>query len=119
GVGLGTGDAVVVVATEDHAASLVENLSARGIDAAVAREQGRFIVRDARETLSTFMIDGMPDEARFRDVVGTVIAQAIQEHRSVRAFGEMVALLWAEGRREAALRLEEMWNDLARRQPFS
>jgi PAS domain S-box-containing protein len=31
----------------------------------------------------------------------------------------MVALLWAEGRREAALQLEELWNDLARTQPFS
>src|SRR6185503_5037963 len=99
--------------------ALIASLTARGIDSTLAREQGRLIVRDARETLSTFMVDGMPDAARFHDVVGTVMARAVDEHRSVRAFGEMVALLWAEGRRDAALRLEELWNDLARTQPFS
>ena len=119
GVGLGAGGAVIVVATKAHVEALVANLTARGIDTAVAREQGRFIVLDAHETLSRFMVDGMPDAALFSDVVGTVIARAIEDHRNVRAFGEMVALLWAEGHREAALRLEELWNELARKKPFS
>ena len=30
----------------------------------------------------------------------------------MRAFGEMVSLLWAEELYEAALRLEQLWNDL-------
>ena len=32
--------------------------------------------------------------------------------RASSAFGEMVALLWAEGNHAAAIRLEELWNDL-------
>src|SRR5436305_29207 len=31
----------------------------------------------------------------------------------------MVALLWAQGQREAAMRLEHLWNDLARTHAFS
>jgi two-component system CheB/CheR fusion protein len=31
----------------------------------------------------------------------------------------MVALLWAEGNRDAAIRLEELWNDLARTETFA
>jgi PAS domain S-box-containing protein len=119
GVGLGAGEAVVVVATEGHVGALIGNLEARGIDTAVARERERLIVLDARETLAAFMVDGVLDERRFRDVVGKLIARAIEQHGGVRAFGEMVALLWAEGRRDTALHLEELWNDLARTQPFA
>jgi PAS domain S-box-containing protein len=119
GTGLGAGDAVVVVATRSHVDALIGNLEARGIDTAVARERGQFIVLDARETLAALMADDVLDEGRFRDVVAPVIARAVEQHRSVRVFGEMVALLWTEGRREAALRLEQLWSDLTRTQPFS
>ncbi|WP_250532488.1 MEDS domain-containing protein, partial [Caballeronia sp. ATUFL_F1_KS39] len=37
----------------------------------------------------------------------------------VRAFGEMVAILCARGESGAALRLEQLWNDLARKHAFS
>jgi hypothetical protein len=63
------------------------------------------------------MVDGWPDEQRFAEVVGTVVQRMAQNgSRRVCAFGEMVALLWAEGRHDAAIRLEELWNDLARTQ---
>jgi len=35
------------------------------------------------------------------------------------AFGEMVALLWAEGNFTAAIRVEELWNDLQKLHTFS
>src|SRR5262249_31356990 len=34
-------------------------------------------------------------------------------------FGEMVALLWSEGNMAAALRLEQLWNELARDHAFA
>ena len=47
-----------------------------------------------------------------------MVAQAAQNGRRVRAFGEMVALLWSEGNQAAAIRLEELWNELALSQTF-
>ena len=39
--------------------------------------------------------------------------------RPVRAYGEMVALLWEHGDVLAAIELEELWNDLGRELDFS
>jgi PAS domain S-box-containing protein len=120
GGGLGAGDAVVVIATRRHREQLERQLRARGLDLATARDAGRYVPLDAAETLSQFMVGGQPDETLFDDVVGGVIARAANGKDSrVLAFGEMVALLWADGKREAAIRLEELWNELAKRLPFS
>ena len=65
------------------------------------------------------MVEGKPDEARFRNVVGTLVAQATAGKRPLRAFGEMVALLWQKGNADAAIRLEELWNDPGKEYVFS
>jgi hypothetical protein len=54
------------------------------------------------------------------DIVGTLVTQARGEGqaRQVRVFGEMVALLWADGDRNGALVLEGLWNELTRRLSF-
>ncbi len=119
GAGLGAGDVVVVIATKPHLDGLEKGLEARGVDIAVASRHGRYIPSDAVETMAKFMVEGAVDGARFAEVVGGAIARAAECHAHVRVFGEMVALLWMEGKREAALRLEELWNDLARTLPFS
>jgi PAS domain S-box-containing protein len=122
GSALGAGDAGVVIATKAHLRGLEERLKARGFDVALARRQGRYVRLDPAETLSRFMVNGWPDATRFLEVMGRVIAEAqasIQnENPRVVAFGEMVALLWADGKPEAALRLEQLWNDLARTRAF-
>ena len=56
------------------------------------------------------MVDEWPDEARFTRVIEGVIAKTSKQGQ-LRVFGEMVALLWANGNRQAAVRLEEIWND--------
>jgi len=61
------------------------------------------------------MVDGWPDKARFTAVVRAVLEQATRGGRKARAFGEMVALLWAQGHNEATLRLEQLWNPLCQR----
>lgn len=123
GTALGAGDAAVVIATRAHRDGLFLQLQDRGFDVPGAVRQGRLIAVDAAETLSRFMLDGWPDPERFASVVGGFFDQirAVTgiEHPRVAAFGEMVALLWAEGHSEAAIRLEELWNDLARTHSFS
>ncbi len=121
---LEAGDAAVVIATQAHRAGLEQRLLERGLDITDATRRGQYLAMDAAETLSRFMRDGSPDAVAFARVVGEVFARARRAASSadpsrIAAFGEMVALLWAEGNSQAALRLEELWNDLARTESFS
>jgi signal transduction histidine kinase len=123
GTALGAGEAAVVIATKEHRDGLARRLRMWVLDTNWAVAQGRYVALDAAETLSKFMRDGWPDAARFAEVVGGLIekvrAASGSEARRVAAFGEMVALLWIEGKADAAIRLEELWNDLARTHAFS
>ncbi len=119
GSALGAASAGILIATPQHREGVAQRLSARGLDVVDAGAQGRYVALDARDTLTRFMVDGWPDPARFDDTIGTLIEKTRERAPQVHAFGEMVALLWAEGNREAAIRLEELWDDLATRQPFS
>lgn len=98
-------------------------MNSQGIDLARAKADGRYIALDATEVLSKFMADGRPDRMRFAETVGEIITRASaasrDPNRRVVAFGEMVALLWAEGQAEAAIELEKLWNELAKTYSFS
>jgi PAS domain S-box-containing protein len=123
GSAIGAGDAAVVIATAAHRDALAARLADRGLDIARAVEQGRYVALDAAETLSHFLVNGWPDEARFVELIGGVISRAKiaarNEHGRAALFGEMVALLWQDGKTEAALRLEQLWNEIAQSHSFS
>ncbi len=104
GAGLDTGDACIVVITRYHRAGLEERLKAKGYDISAARLRGEYILLDSAETLSKFMIDGMPEPECFAKVIGSVIKQMTKGQRHVRIFGNMVAQLWTEGNAAAAIR---------------
>lgn len=114
------GSSALVIATKAHRDSLFEHLRSRGFDPAFAIRQGRFLALDAAETLAKFMIDGLPDPARFTALMDSLLTQlqfaATENHSPIAAFGEMVALLWAQGKQDAALELEQHWNRLAQTQ---
>src|SRR6267143_344540 len=121
GAGLIDDEAVVVIATEPHRRAFQESLAAKGIDVGRACATGRLTFLDARATLDSFMVDGMPDPGRFASVIGGAIDACTAEraHKRVRLYGEMVDTLWREGQPQAAIRLEELWSDLGRARPFS
>ena len=112
-------DAAIVIATEAHRAGLDELLLANGVDLTAAKTTGRFLSLDAADTLSQFMVDGVPEPKRFKEVLGGIITSVTDGRARVRAFGEMVALLWAEGNHAGAIRLEELWNELQNAHSFS
>jgi PAS domain S-box-containing protein len=116
--GLGPGEAVIVVATNEHRAGLEERLRGTETDLVTAAASGQYLSWDAAETLSKFMVEGLPDAERFADVLGDVIARASGGGRRVRIFGEMVRLLWEEGNYTGAIQLEELWNKLRHMNPF-
>jgi PAS domain S-box-containing protein len=113
------GEGSVVIATPAHRIELQRKLLAAGVDVSETMATGRFVMLDAAETLSKFMMNGSPDSQRFTDSVGSVIAQMSEGVRRIHAFGEMVALLWGDGNRDAAIRLEELWNELAKSHRFA
>jgi hypothetical protein len=118
-VGLREGEAAVIIARPEHRIIFERRLKQLGIDTrgAIAREQLRFY--DAEETLGKFMQDGQADWTAFHTLIGGVIAQMRLHYPAVRAYGEMVDILWQKGERDAAIRLEEFWNELGRLQTFS
>jgi signal transduction histidine kinase/ActR/RegA family two-component response regulator len=118
GAGLRDDEIVVSIATRAHRDGLDEHARAVGLDLAAARARGSYIELDAAELLASITVDGAIAATRFRELVGGVIGEATQGG-PVRVFGELVALLWAEGRREDAIRVEQLWNEVAQRLPFS
>jgi hypothetical protein len=74
---------------------------------------------DAERTLALFMVGDMPVWNRFHAVIGGLIAEMRLEHDGVRAYGEMVDILWQAGNKKGAIKLEEFWNELGRLQTFS
>lgn len=117
--GLRAGDGVVVIATLLHLASLNERLVARNIDIAAAIKTDQYLIFDAEETLAKFMVMGWPDEDFFRAFVTHILQRAKGNNRRVRAFGEMVALLWARGNTGATVQLEHLWHRLCQEFTFS
>ncbi|WP_235538305.1 ATP-binding protein [Pelomonas sp. Root1444] len=118
---LRSADAAILIATPEHRAAIGRRLQGfGGAQSAQPWYPGELIALDARETLAQFMVGGRPDEALFQAAVGAVVARATHRGtRAVRAFGEMVALLCADGQPEAAHQLEEFWNRLAQRHTFT
>jgi PAS domain S-box-containing protein len=123
GAALGVGSAAIIIATKEHREGLKHRLTARGIDVHRAVKQGRYVELDAAEVLSEIIVEGMPDGTRFAESVGERIARISSLQKGGRpeiaAFGEMVSLLWTEGKAEAAIRLEQLWNELSKKYSFS
>ena len=118
GSALKAGTAVIVVSTESHRDRLLPRLQADGLDIAAAVVQGRYISLNAADTLSTFMVNDLPDPLRFFNVVGDLILSAINaakgKHARVAACGECAPILLAQGKAEAAIRVEQLWDAIAK-----
>jgi CheY-like chemotaxis protein len=112
---LRSGRAAIVVISGVRSDGLVSRLKAQGIDVDAASQQGTYVQLDVNKTLATFMVNDMPDSARFFSVVGGLIAAAAkaarQQHRGVVACGECAPVLWAEGKADAAIRVEQLWDE--------
>lgn len=116
--GVAKGESAIVIATPRHLAGLEQRLAKSGIDLASALLDERYIVLDAEAALANFMRRNWPDDQLFAEMVGNLIRRASRNGRGVRAFGEMVALLWAQGHQEATIRLEYLWNTFCRNYGF-
>jgi hypothetical protein len=118
GSALKAGNAVILVASKLHRDGLLQRLHSHGLDIGAAIEQGRYTPLDVADTLSRFMVNGFPDPARFHEVTSGLIETAAKTNKGqtsrVAACGECAPVLWAEGQPDAAIRLEQLWDQMAR-----
>ena len=119
--GLTDGAPGVVVATPAQRAAIIRQLGARGLDVVSLKQSDDLVLLDASDTLSSFTANGKLDARVFNDNLCAVIERACRGRTdcTVRIYGQMVDILWKEGKRDLAISLEMLWNQLANTQRFS
>ncbi|MDB4904895.1 MAG: hypothetical protein JWQ63_4176 [Mucilaginibacter sp.] len=118
GDGFNADGSVIVIATPDHLKQLDELLLKSGFNLDILIAKDQYIPVDAAETLSKFMVNGWPDEKYFMETAVGLMKRAQKNGGQIRAFGEMVALLWERGDSSAAIHLEQLWNKLCAVEDF-
>jgi hypothetical protein len=107
-----------VIATESQRNSLFLRLQAQGLNIAAAIEQGSYVPLDVGEALSTFMVNELPDPVRFQKVADDLLVAAAKAGKGKRprvaACGECAPFLSEHGNADAAVRLEHLWDEVAK-----
>ena len=118
--GLALDQPALVIATQPHLDAVLKNLTAAAIDVDRLKNSGELLLLDARRTLATFMVDGQPDPDFFKASATSALEQLGRGRaKTIRAYGEMVDVLWKDGMSAAAIKLEMLWNRLANSHDFS
>ncbi len=114
GAGLANGERIILFPTLTHWNGFCTRLEAEGVDVRAARGRGQLTVVDANELLPRFMRDAMPDPRAFNDVIGDVFRQARAggSYQKLRAWGELVDVLWERGDVAASMNLEDLFDQL-------
>ena len=110
GGGIHAGECVIVIATQNHLQSLYFRLASYALSVQELIEDDRYIPLDAEKILDQFMVGGWPDEELFNITISAIVERGTCRKRRIRAFGEMVALLWGRGDSGATVQLEHLWN---------
>jgi hypothetical protein len=119
--GLKRRDGLLVIATEEHTEAFIQELERLGVDPEAAVGEGQLIFLDAQAMLARFMTGGQPDWNLFESAILATIGdlQTRPRQGGLRAYGEMVGVLWRAGKYAAAIRLEQFWNQLLSSHSFN
>jgi DNA-binding NarL/FixJ family response regulator len=103
---LNDSNAAIVWATESHRKILPELLRSRGVDIDSAIQAGTYVSRDCYEIAEPNhlleLLTGLREAA----------SQMGKQRPRVAACGERAGLLWAAGKTDEAIRLEQLWSEL-------
>jgi hypothetical protein len=116
--GLRRGQGVLMGVTPAHRTAFFAELERLGADPGAAERSGHLTVLDASETLSRFMVGGYPNAQRFESTVGAAVRDVLSRAPGLRAYGELVGVLWKANEYPAAIRLEQLWNRLRKTVAF-
>lgn len=119
GSGILAGESVIVIATAKHIASLNKRLHTHGFKLTDLQAADMYIPIDVNDVFPQILVNGRLDEAQFNKYVTDLINRAKQGNRKVRAFGELVAVLWEQGSCGVTVELEHLWHKLYHRLNFT
>jgi hypothetical protein len=119
GTGFLANDSVVIIATSTHLDALNARLRSHSFDLNALIKGDQYIPIKAEDLLSILLVDGWIDEKIFNSFITDIVNRAKQRNGKVRAFGEMVAVLWEQGLCGATVQLENLWNQLHGKSPFT
>ena len=115
---LKSGNAVIVVVTDAHRASLLRRLEADGVNVPAAIEQGSYIPLDAADALSRLTVNDTPDPLLCAKVIGDLVMEAVKgmkgKHARVVVCGEIAPTLLSKGNAEGAVKLEHLWDEITK-----
>jgi signal transduction histidine kinase len=117
--GFDSGEIVLVLATAPHLNALRARLLEKQIPIELLENVRFFVQLDAEKVQADLTVDGVLSRERFKQFFGSLLSQARDAQRPIRVFGELVAVLWAQGKHATAIQVEELWNGLKSQQPFS
>jgi DNA-binding NarL/FixJ family response regulator len=113
---LKAGHTVIMLPLESRQRAIRQRLQNRGVDIERVTQEKRLVFMDIPNMLSQFMVDGWPDEVLFQQAVTPIILEALNAststHPRVLVCGECAPTLWREGKGDAAIRLEQLWDTL-------
>ena len=118
--GLALEQPALIIATQPHLGAITKNLTDAGVNVGQLRKDGELLLLDARQTLATFMVNSQPDPDFFKVSATNALDQVARGRTgTIRAYGEMVDVLWKDGMTAAAIKLEMLWNRLANSHDFA
>jgi anti-sigma regulatory factor (Ser/Thr protein kinase) len=119
GTALRSDRSVVMIATSEHRAKFALGLRRFGVDVGAAHATGRLVELDAAEVAEALLEGDAIDQQRFEELIGRLVRHLVNQYGAVHAYGEIVAVLWAQGHVLAALELEQLWDGLIAELPLS
>ncbi len=117
--GLANGEAVIIIARENHIEDVHRQLGFLGFDFESMTASGQLVMLDAEETMSKFMVSGTLDPKLFFELVGNLLTSKAAGFPQIRAYGEMVDILAVDDKFDQAIELEKLWNEVAKRHAFT
>jgi len=105
---LKSGDPVLVGEVKSREGSFYQELKARGIEIDAAIQRGTYAFLD---------LDAPPDQTRTRDAVRRLSEAASRtgkKHPRVAIWGGRAGKMWTEGKKDEAIQLEQIANDLVK-----
>ena len=111
-------ESAIVIATNAHLSALEARLENNGNAIETLISENKFIPVGAEDMLHDILVNGKPDENKFNEAISGLLQHAKLNLKNVRAFGEMVAILLAEGKKETTLQLEGLWNKFSMQNSF-
>jgi CheY-like chemotaxis protein len=113
------GNVFLVLSIASRREKLERSLRSRGVDVDGLTNEGQIRWLVVEEALSSIMVDDWPDEMRFSKLMAPIVADATARSTArgtrIAAWGECAPTLWRQGKVEAAVRVEQLWDQMARR----